>query len=184
MRALAALAVVAMLAGCAQMGTVVGGFRPDLDTVPEDAVREAARQIEEAVQQGAAEVNLAEANGVVLDTERIRQAVRTRALRSEAINEFRDTGFGVEDDNGLLYVERGRLYSNATTRRERDRNAMLVMSENNDRWAIYEDIVRANGLPSGAKDAVRYIFFEERIRLMPEGQPHSPLRGVAETQPQ
>ena len=106
---------------------------------------------------------------VVVDTPRIRQAVKTRATRNALTADLLATEHAYEQRTGLIAILRSRAYKDATTRQERDRNALVVMSENNDRWAIYEGLLEANDWPAKALPAVQAIFFEERVELLPAG---------------
>src|SRR5690606_28358142 len=106
-----------------------------------------------AVQQGIREPEIADREGIVVSSDTVRQAIKTRAARYERFNEFRNTGFAYEKRNGLAEVRTGRDYQQETQKKERDRNALLVMSENQDRWALYEGIKDASNLAPAALPA-------------------------------
>ena len=160
---------VGLCAGCASVTNVFVRTDPDFDAVPEASLREAARTIEAAVVQGERTPPLENRERVVVDTPRIRQAVKTRATRNALTADLLATEHAYEQRTGLIAILRSRAYKDATTRQERDRNALVVMSENNDRWAIYEGLLEANDWPAKALPAVQAIFFEERVELLPAG---------------
>ncbi len=129
-----------------------------------------ALEIEQAVQKGERQPDIADRAGIVLSTDAIKQAIRTRSARSEILNEFLSSGYAMEDRNGLVSVLRGKDYKKNSTGRQRDRDALLVMSENSSRWAIYEGIREASKLPSGSLSAIQAIFHEARVQCMKQGQ--------------
>lgn len=155
-----AAGVVALM-GCIS-GSPFAPSKPVFDTIPESDFRTLARNIEEAVAAGNREAEIAVPAGLTIDRDELKQAIRTRGARSELIDTLRDSGFGVEQSNGLIAVDRGGDYQRASTKRERDRNAMLVMGENNDRWALYEGLLKANDLPGRALGAIQAVFAQER----------------------
>jgi hypothetical protein len=71
--------------------------------------------------------------------------------------------------NGLIEVLRTREYKKFGSSRDRDRNALVVLGENTDRWAIYEGIVDAGNFPSKSLGAVQRIFFEARLEFLADG---------------
>lgn len=161
-----------VVSGCKTFSMPFIHTKADFAKVPADDLYQAALDIEQAVQTGEREPVLQNRAGIVIDTERIRQAVKMRAARSALVNEFRTSGYGCEKRNGLIAIERSKEYSKATTRRERDRNALLILNENGDRWALYEGIVKESNFPSGALSAVQETFFRARLECMEEGQPY------------
>jgi len=166
------------LAGCSSVVQPFVHFKPDFSELPEDALAEAALEIERAVQAGDRDAAIANRGGLVLDTEDIRQAIRTRAARSELLNEFLDGGHAYESNRGLVVIQRTRAYKEATTRRQRDRNALLVMGENDNRWAIYEGLIKASNLSSKSLSAVQATFHRARLQCMKKGQEHEDADGA------
>ena len=165
----AALILVALV-GCRSLVGSVVEFKPDYAEVPEAALREIAAEIEAAVQAGNREPNIADRGGIVISSDEVKQAIRTRAARSELINNFLDTGHSWERQDGLIWVIRSSDYKKAGTSRDRDRNALLIDGENANRWALYEGIVKDSNLAPGALSAVRAIFAEARVANMKSGQ--------------
>ena len=161
---------VIVAAGCVTVPGVRSELRPDFEAVPEQALRQAALEIEQAVLDGDENYVPQDREDLVLDTELIRQEVRTRALRGERVNELRNTPWAYEERSGVLALQRGRDYRNETTRAQRRQHAALVFRENDSRWTLYEDIRDANNLDSSGYDAVRLAFFEARLEVMPPGQ--------------
>lgn len=167
-------AVVAALMAFLSVGcqSVVNPFthmRPDYRDLPAEAMRALALEIETAVQDGRRDAQIADREGLVLN-EAVRLAIRTRAARSALVNLLLDSGFAFENRGGLVEIIRSKEYKQSTTGRERDRNAILVMGENEDRWAIYEGIMDASSLPPRALSGVQEIFHEARVQTMPAGQ--------------
>jgi hypothetical protein len=165
--------LVAAVAGCHTFTRV----KPDYRDLPVDALREVALEIEQAVQRGDREPEISDREGIVVSTEAIRHAIRTRAARSELVNELLDRGHGWEKRGGLLATDRGKEYKKATTRQQRDRDALLVMSENDDRWVLYEGILKASGISPKSLSATQLIFFEARVKCMRNGQKYEDESG-------
>jgi len=170
-KAAAILAVAALLAGCNTTNAFIS-MKPDYSALPAEDLKQIAASIEAIVAEGNEEFTLEGPNGLIVDTPDIRQAVRTRAIRHALVSEFLDGGFGSEQRNGLLAVQRSSAYKKATTSSQRDREAMVVMSENANRWTIYEDLLKANNWPPASLSAIQETFFQARVPLMSPGQQH------------
>ena len=160
-------ALVFFLTACVSMPFV--RMAPDYTTVPENPLRSAAAEIEAAVARGDREPSLSQHEGVVLNTPEVVQAIRSRAARVELVHELLKTGFVYEETGGLIAIRRSSDYKRATDSRQRDRNALVVQSENESRWALYEGILDASNWPPKSLSAVQHIFAEERIAHLPEG---------------
>lgn len=143
---------------------------PDYTSINEEATRAFAQLVERAVVAGNREFVLEDTEGLVVNTPAIAQAVRTRAARNELVSNFMDTGFLYERQGGLVSIIRNGDYKRSTDRRQRDRNALLVMGENENRWALYEGLLKANSFSRKALPAIRAIFFEARVALLRAGQ--------------
>lgn len=170
MRYITGLALIALVCGCQNLTGAFTSLKPDYKEVSEQALREVAREIEQAVAENNREIRLENRDGVVVDTEPIIQAVRTRAARHELLSAFLDTGFAWERKNGLVYILTGREYKKAGTSHDRDRNALIVDGECQNRWTIYEGILKASNYSPRALPAIQRIFFEERLKYMRPGQ--------------
>jgi hypothetical protein len=170
-KAAAVLAMVALLAGCNTTNAFIS-MKPDYSALPADDVKQVAAAIEAIVAEGNEEFALESPGGLIVDTPDIRQAVRTRAIRYALVSEFLDGGFGIEESNGLLAVQRSSAYKKATTSSQRDREALVVMSENANRWTIYEGLLKANNWPPASLSAIQETFFHARVPLMKTGQQH------------
>ena len=157
------------IAGCATVQSVMP-LKADYSTVPEDALRSLAREIEREVSRGNRDFAPKQRDGLVLDTPEIKQALRVRAARAQLVSGLLDTGHAWERNNGLVSIIRTGAYKRATTPQIRDRNALLVMNENQNRWALYEGIVNASGFAPSALDAVQALFFEARQQSLQSGQ--------------
>lgn len=179
MKPVTILAMIALLAttGCQTVKGTFGQMRPDFQDVPAEALRDAALQVEQAVARGDREPAFSTREGIVLDTEAIRQAIRTRAARIEQVDRLLDSGFAWERANGLIAIKSSREYKKATTSRERDRNASIVYSENQNRWTVYEGLRKASNLKPGALGAVQRAFYEARVQQLEPGQLYESLDG-------
>jgi hypothetical protein len=166
------LSIVALLAltGCAGLGAPFIKLRPDYSKVPEESLHAAAHAIEQAVLQGEREPQFQEFAGVMLDLPEIMQAIRTRAIRNPLIQEMLDAGYAYEQKSGVIALLRSRDYKRATTRQQRDQHALLIMSENQNRWTLYEGIVTASQWAPGALGAVQDSFFQARLALLKSGR--------------
>jgi hypothetical protein len=143
---------------------------PDYSELPVAALRSAARDIEQAVAAGNRTPELTSQPELTMDSEIIRQAVATRAARSTLIDAFRDTGHISEKRDGLIWILRTRDYKNSGSRLDKDREALLVMGENNNRWSIYEGIINANNFPPSSLGAIQLTFHEARLEFLSSGQ--------------
>lgn len=166
----------ALLGGCQSVANPFLYMKPDYSDLPADSLKTLALEIETAVQGGVRNPEIPDRDGLVLN-DQVRQAIHTRAARSELLNEFRAAGYGRELSNGLIEILRTKDYRQNTTSKERDRNAILIMSENADRWTIYEGIIDASNLPSRSLSAVQQIFFQARLQLLPAGQLYQDVNG-------
>lgn len=172
---LVALAVA--LAGCQSVVPAFGRITPDYSELPADALRQVALEIEQAVKRGDQDFAPDDRDGIVLSTPTVRQAIRTRAARIQLTDEILNAGHAWERRNGHLYILRDRDYKRATTRRVRDRNAMMVTGEWDDRWALYEGILKAGKFSPRSLSAIQRIFHEARLQVMDSGQKYEDASG-------
>ena len=163
MRYLAVVFATLIVLGCSSIVTPIMHLKPDYTTLPEQTVRDIALEIETAVLKGIRQPQIEDRDGIIINDPPIMQAIRTRAARHELVKNFLDTGHAYENDNGLIYIRRTKEYNREGTRKKRDRDAMLVMRENEDRWRIYEGIIRTSNLPPRALSAIQEIFHKARI---------------------
>lgn len=174
---LGSLLVALIVSGCANMANPFVRQSPRYEAVPAEALAETARLIEEAVAQGNRDYDPADVDGVVISSPTVHQAIRTRVVRGDLVRMVLDTGFAYEQKGGLLAIKPSREYSKSSTRRERDRHALIVLEENNDRWRIYEGIVEASKFPSRSLSAVQNAFYQARVAAMPTGQKYQDESG-------
>lgn len=177
---LPAIFMTLLLMGCGSFSPGARPFTraaPNDSRVPVEALREAAREIERQVAEGNREPVLQNRVGIVVETPEIRQAVRTRAARAELVSDFLDTGHAWERRNGRLWIIRSEAYKASGTSRTRDLDALMVNSENRNRWTIYETLLDESGLPSSALSAVEEIFLEARLEVMKPGQKYEDRNG-------
>ena len=140
------------------------------ERLPLEALRALATEIEGAVAAGNRQVEIADREDLIINTPEMRQAIRTRATRIGVLNQFRDTGHAWERRDGLIWIIRSQVYKKSATRRDRDRHALIVVSENRDRWTLYQDLVKINRLPQGSLSTVRRVFAEARNEFLHTGQ--------------
>ncbi len=142
---------------------------PDYSELPKEELVKTAQYIEEKIWAGEREPDLSKINGINLDTPQIKQAIRTRAVRSELIKDLLDKGFLYEQNGGLMAILRNSAYKRSTTRQQRDKNALIVMGENSDRWALYEGIIKANNYPPKSLSAIQETFYQARTQILQPG---------------
>jgi len=172
-------ALAFFLPGCASGPSIpfISG-EAKLDTVPVEDLRAVAEQIEAAVRAGNTDPKIENKGAIVADFPELQQAVKSRALRFKLIDGFLNSGHAKEDPSGLVAVLRSSEYKKEGTSQDRDRDALLVMSENNNRWTIYEGIVEHSKLPARSLSAVQEIFRQVRVAGMTAGQKFDAEGGV------
>ena len=173
---LVASLLVVLLAGCVSISNPFLHGKPDYSKLPADSLKNIAIEIEQAVQEGNREPGIKDRDGIVVTSEPIVQAIRMRAARSELLNQFLDSGFAREENNGLIKVLSSKDYTKATSGKERNRNAMLVLNENNDRWTIYEGIAKQSKF-HGAVPTIQDAFHQARVATMKPGQKYQDPEG-------
>jgi len=162
-----------IVAGCHTVANPFVHQKPQYSGIPMDALKAVALQVEQAVEKGERNVVIADQGGIVVSGEVVRQAIRTRIIRSALVKEMRASEFVCEKENGMLYILRSTKYKRATSSRDRDRDAGIVMSENNDRWTLYEGIAKSSGLPSRSLSAIQQAFYQARVQCMGGAPPVS-----------
>ncbi|MFO7976000.1 MAG: hypothetical protein R6V12_15355 [Candidatus Hydrogenedentota bacterium] len=165
-----------LIVGCETFGPAFTRGEPEYDELPVATLKENALEIERAIQDGKVP-ELTNSPNLILETPAIQQAVSTRVSRIELVNELLDKGFAWERRNGHLYIIRNRAYKEATTRRERDRNALIVTGEWDDRWMLYEQLRKVNDFPPKSLTAIQHIFHEARVEVMETGQLYENIDG-------
>jgi len=145
--------------------------------LPLEPLRALATEIERAVAAGNREVEIADREGLIINTPQMKQAIRTRATRIEVLNQFRDTGHAWERRDGLIWIIRSQAYKKSGTRRDFERNALIVLSENRDRWTLYQDLVKINRLPLGSVSTLQRVFAEVRNEFLNTGQKYEAESG-------
>lgn len=134
-----------------------------------DDLRDVAMQIEAAITAGDREAVIESRGSIVANSAIVAQAIRTRAARAVLVEEFRATGHVIEQWDGLLHIQRSREYKDSGTRRSRDRDAVLIMGENQNRWSIYEGILEASDMSNRHLNTVQKTFTEVRIKQLKPG---------------
>lgn len=81
MRLVSLVALGLLMAGCASVVRPFTSLKPDFKVLPADAMREVARDVERAVQDGNRAPEIAGREGIVTTSDEVKQAIRTRAAR-------------------------------------------------------------------------------------------------------
>jgi hypothetical protein len=142
---------------------------PDYADLPVDDVKQVAADIEKAIHEKERQPDIKNRGTVIVETDTIKQAIRTRAARAHLVEAFLETGHLMEANNGLVSILRTSDYKHFGTSRDRDRNAQLVLGENGDRWALYEGILNASNFSPKSLPAIQRIFFDAHLAVLPDG---------------
>ncbi len=161
----AALSLLTVLAGCATVNPFTR-MSADFAGIPEEALRAVAADIEQAVAAGEREPVI-DGRGIVIDTPAIKATLRERAIRSPLVHGFLQTGHAYEQRGGLISILRTKDYKKSGSSGDRDRNAGIVISENQSRWTLYEGIMKANDFSPRSLSAIQEIFADARIAVLP-----------------
>lgn len=164
------LAVSLTLSACSTFEGTFGSIKPDYSALPEAELRTVAAAIERHVASGSREPFVSPSASVAVGDEVVLQAIRARAARFELVSGFLDTGHAWERQDGTLWIIRSKEYAKEHSRRDKDREAMLVNGENGNRWTLYEELRKSNGWPPSSLGAVQRIFHEARVETMAPGQ--------------
>jgi len=163
------MGIIMLCAGCVSIRNTFSSVTPNFDVVPEDDLRQVASRIEEAVLKGERNPEIATPPSITIDTPEVQQAIRARAARTELLQEFRSTGHIWERRDGLVWIIRSKDYAKSRSRRDKDRETLLINNENQNRWTLYEGLIKANNWSSKALPAVQVIFQEERLPYLESG---------------
>jgi len=85
-------------------------------------------------------------------------AIESRRARRDALAQYKAMLCMGENRRGLVHY---RKCEACEERHVRNLVDMLILSENDDRWAIYETIVKSNRLPSSARRTLQEAFRAE-----------------------
>ena len=170
MKRLLTPALALLLVGCGTVRSTFGDVSPNFTDVPVDDLRAVAADIESIVIDGRRDAEISGSGGVSVDSNIVSQAVRARSARSELVATLRDSAFAWEKRDGMLWLIKSKEYARELNRREKDRNALVINGENENRWALYEELIKVNNWAPRNLSAVQLIFHEERLKLMPSGQ--------------
>ena len=166
---IAAALLIPVLFGCVSIGGTVSLPTSDVDEQPLDALRRVSSAIEREVLAGNREASFMDSTEVTLHDPAILHAIRTRAARSELVLDFLLTGHAWERQDGRIWILHSKEYKKAGNSRGKDRDAVVVMSENENRWTLYEEIAKQNAWSRRSVSAVERVFFEERLKLLAPG---------------
>lgn len=167
---LVACCATLFFSGCKTVANPFIRTEANYSALPVDAMTDVAYYLEFQVREGNRTPELEARSGLTIDTPEVAQALRSRAARSHLIKELLDSGHSAEQSNGKIAIIRSAAYKQAGTKFDRDRNALIVISENRDRVILYDSLRKANGLASAARTAVEEIFFTARKSALEPGQ--------------
>ncbi|MBW7864514.1 MAG: DUF1318 domain-containing protein [Candidatus Hydrogenedentes bacterium] len=175
--ALCAALVCLACAGCASVSGTFFNPRVDYGDIPQEELASVAGAIEAGVRAGDRELTVENTSGIVVDAPEVVQAIHTRAARAELVDKLLSSGHACEQRNGVITLLRTRDYKKSTTSQDRDRNALVVMSENANRWTIYEGIQKASNLKAKSLGAIQDSFYQARVALLTPGQKYEGPNG-------
>ncbi len=173
----AVLGCIIFLSSCATIQTTVARATPDYNALPADSVRETAAYFEKGIKDGIREPVLQSLDDLIIDTPEIRQALRSRAARSELVQDILSRGNAVEKANGKISIIRNNAYKKSTTSKLRDRDALFIIMENRDRVIIYQSLTDTNNLNPAGRSAMESIFQQVRIEQLEPGQLYDDANG-------
>ncbi len=156
---LSTTALLLVVTGCAALS--------DRVEVPEEALQEAAVAIERTVVGGEASVVLKDQPEFKARSPEIMLAMMGRQARIGIVTEFKRQGYVGENARALLkYVKNAACQKDSTLHA---RVANVILSENADRWRIYEELARLNGLSGSGRKSIQAAFHRARIELARPG---------------
>ncbi len=124
-----------------------------------NTARRIAAVVEDVVAGRTAADSLPESvDGVTIGLPDVMTAVESRRARFEACARYKAVQCIGENKRGLAHY---RKCDACEERQVRNQVLMLIDSENVDRWAIYESIVKGNRLPSSARRTLQEAFRAE-----------------------
>ena len=167
---LLACCLVILASGCKTISNPLVRSEADYTDLPKDTITEIAYYLEEQVRAEEREPVLKDRPNLIIDTPEIKQASRSRAARYALVQDLLNSGHMLEQSDGKLAVIRTSAYKGDTTRQDRDRHALIVISENRDRDIIYDTLRRANGYSIAARSAIEELFFVARKSYLEPGQ--------------
>jgi hypothetical protein len=166
-----------ILPACTTVQSVVSSVAPDYNELSADSLLQAAVVMEQGVLDGVREPELPDIPGINIDTPEIKQGLRSRAARVHLIQEFLHTGHGLEQKNGKVAIIRTDAYKKSKSSKQKDRDALFIISENRDRDSLYTSIEDANQLSPAGRAAVVAMFVKARVQLMSAGQKYQDESG-------
>jgi len=136
-------------------------------TMPEASIEEAATVIERTVIEGETPVVVNDRPGFKVRSPEVAMAVMGRQARIAIVMEFKRKGYVGECARSLLkYVENPECRKDS---RLHGRVANLIMSENADRWRIYEELAKLNRQSGSGRKRIQAAFHKARIDLARPG---------------
>jgi hypothetical protein len=163
------LVCLIVLAGCARYGNPLGRTEADYSNLPTESLHTAALYIEQQVVEQNRTPDLSDKENFKLNSPAVQQALRSRAARAHLVKDMLDSGYLFENNNGRIEIIRTKAYKDSGDAKSRDRDALVVISENNDRRMMYESLQEINNLNPADRSAIEEIFFNARKELLVVG---------------
>lgn len=175
--ALSLLLLGCSIVGCSGRLNPINHAQPDYTQLPTETVEEIALYIETQVAEGNRTPELSPHESFNIDSPEVQQALRSRAARAHLIQELLDTDHMYENKKGKIAILRSKAYKDSGTGNSRDRDALIVISENVDRTTLYESLQKLNNLNPAARSAIEEIFFNIRKQQLKTGQHYETSEG-------
>jgi hypothetical protein len=135
--------------------------------MPETSIQEATAAIERTVVEGETAVALNDQPGFKVRSPEVAMAVMGRQARIGIVTEFKRKGYVGECAKSLLkYVKNPECRKDS---RLHGRVANVILSENADRWRIYEELAKLNRQSGSGRKRIQAAFHKVRIELARPG---------------
>ena len=136
--------------------------------IADDPILQVARAIEQAVMTTPDSPAAIEDQGAfTANVPEVVQILHRRQLRAPVVAEFKDKGYIGESARALIkYVRNPDCGRDSKLHA---RVAYLILSENDDRWALYEALADANGLSASGRKRIQSLFHQVRSDLARPG---------------
>ena len=172
---LAALSIMLLVASCTAINPRSGR---SLDA---DTARRIAVLIEDVAAGSTAISSLPESvDGVIIGQPDVTTAIESRRERFDECARYKAMLCIGENRRGLAHY---RECDECKDRQIRNLVSMLILSENTDRWTIYEGIVKSNRLPSSALKTLREAFRTEHESRASSGELYQTQAGEWRSKP-
>ena len=172
---LVAVSIMLLVASCTVLDS---RSSPSLD---EQTARRIAVFVEDVAAGRSAAESLPESvDGVIISQPDVTAAIESRRDRFDELARYKAMLCIGENRRGLAHY---RKCEACKDRQVRNLVSMLILSENADRWAIYEGIVKSNRLPSRALKTLQEAFRAEHESRASSGELYQTQSGEWRSNP-